>query len=73
MRHSHEAALEHSVELVAEADFPSRHGNFRICGFRGFGPGGEQELVVLKQGNLRAAGEAPLLRIHSQCITGEVF
>lgn len=73
MRHSHEAVLEHSVELVAEADFPSRHGNFRICGFRGFGPGGEQELVVLKQGNLRAAGDAPLLRIHSQCITGEVF
>lgn len=71
---SQPAAVEHSVELIAEADFPCGHGNFRILGFRGVGPGGEQELVVLKKGDLATAGgEAPLLRVHSQCLTGEVF
>ncbi len=73
MSGSQPAAVEHSVELVAEADFPCRHGDFRILGFRGLGPGGEQELVVLKKGAFSAGGEAPLLRIHSQCLTGEVF
>ncbi len=73
MPHSELAALDHTVELVAEADFPSRFGDFRICGFRGVGPRGEQELVVLKKGEFATGGEAPLLRIHSQCLTGEVF
>ena len=73
MRKSQQAVLEHSVEQIAEADFPSRHGNFTICGFRGLGPGGEQELVVLRKGNFGASDKVPLLRIHSQCLTGEVF
>ena len=73
MRENPEAAHQCSVELVAEADLPSRHGNFRICGFRGLGRSGEQELVVLKKGNPGADGKPPLLRIHSQCLTGEVF
>lgn len=73
MRDSHQAVLEHTVELVAEADLPSRHGDFRICGFRGLGPRGEQELVVLKKGDFAATDTVPLLRIHSRCLTGEVF
>lgn len=73
MSGSQPAVVEHSVERVAAADFPCRHGDFRIFGFRGLGPGGEQELVVLTKGDFAAAGEAPLLRIHSQCLTGEVF
>ncbi len=62
-----------SVEAVAEASFPCRYGEFRIYGFRGQGNGKEQEIVVLKMGDLDAAGPAPLVRIHSQCLTGEVF
>ena len=73
MSGSQPAIVAHSVELVAEANFPSHYGDFRILGFRGFGPGGEKELVVLKKGDLAAAGEAPLLRIHSRCVTGEAF
>ena len=63
----------HAVELLAEADFPTRFGSFRICGFRGSGRGGAQEIVVLTRGDLGLPGSAPLLRIHSQCLTGEVF
>ena len=62
-----------AVELVAEAEFPTRSGEFRICGFRASGPAGRQEIVVLKKGEPAADGAVPLLRIHSQCLTGEVF
>ena len=56
---------------VAEADFPSRFGQFRIFGFEGHYPSGVEEAVVLRMGDM--AGDAPLVRIHSQCLTGDVF
>lgn len=55
------------VTLVAEADFPTRWAHFRILGFEGAGDG----LLVLRLGALGPA--PPLLRIHSQCLTGDVF
>lgn len=61
----------YTVEKVAEAYLPTRFGEFRLHGFRGDGPGGSQETVVLAHGDLSA--HAPLLRIQSQCLTGEVF
>ncbi len=64
--------MGHAVRLVADASFPCRYGDFRILGFRGEARGREQELVVLAKGDLRTAG-SPLLRIHSQCLTGDVF
>lgn len=60
------------IEKVAEADFPTSWGAFRILGFRGHGAGGVEEAVVLKMGDL-AGDPAPLVRIHSQCLTGDVF
>ncbi len=64
------------LQKVAEADFPTQFGLFRIYGFEGGfdnGNGGRiEEAVVLKMGGLE--GEpAPLVRIHSQCLTGDVF
>lgn len=56
---------------VAEADFPSRFGHFRIFGFEAHYPSGIEESVVLKLGDLN--GEPPLVRVHSQCLTGDVF
>ncbi len=61
------------VVQVADAAFPCVHGEFRIMGFRGHLNAKDQEAVVLKMGDLAAAGPAPLVRIHSQCLTGEVF
>jgi len=58
---------------VAEADFPSRFGQFRIFGFEGVRPAETEEAVVLKMGNLSPELGAPLVRIHSQCLTGDVF
>jgi GTP cyclohydrolase II len=63
------------VEQMASADFPTRWGKFRILGFRGtFGEGKEssvEEAVALVMGDIHSA--PPLVRIHSQCLTGDVF
>src|SRR5271156_6709685 len=55
------------LRQVAEADFPSRFGHFRICGFTD----GVEEAAALKMGDL--TGAPPLVRVHSQCLTGDVF
>jgi GTP cyclohydrolase II len=60
------------LEKVAEADFPSRFGHFRIHGFEGHSSEGKEEAVVLSLGDWSAHGPV-LVRIHSQCLTGDVF
>ncbi len=65
-----------SVKKTAEADFPTRWGDFRILGFEGLPAepqaGGQAEgLVALVMGDIHSA--PPLVRIHSQCLTGDVF
>jgi GTP cyclohydrolase II len=73
-----------SVKKIAEADFPTRWGTFRILGFEGVlsaprthakpakHPSRSVEgLVALVMGDVHAA--PPLVRIHSQCLTGDVF
>jgi len=60
------------LEKVAEAEFPTQFGFFRIYGFAGRGEGQTEEAVVLKMGEL-ATDPPPLVRIHSQCLTGDVF
>jgi len=63
------------VQQVASADFPTRWGQFRIYGFRGhFGSDGErlvEEAVALVMGDVKST--PPLVRVHSQCLTGDVF
>jgi GTP cyclohydrolase II len=75
------------VKQVAEADFPTRWGAFRILGFEGTlprasgsredqsgspaEPGKVEGLVALVMGDVHS--RPPLVRIHSQCLTGDVF
>jgi GTP cyclohydrolase II len=61
------------LSKVAEADFPTRFGEFRIYGFEGIRQAETEEAVVLKLGDLSAEAGPPLVRIHSQCLTGDVF
>jgi GTP cyclohydrolase II len=64
--------IANGCRKVAEADFPTRFGHFRIYGFEGRYPQELEEAVVLRMGDL--AGErVPLVRIHSECLTGDVF
>jgi GTP cyclohydrolase II len=60
------------LRKVAEADFPTRFGQFRIYGFEGRSGETVEEAVVLVRGELSGA-PPPLVRIHSQCLTGDVF
>jgi GTP cyclohydrolase II len=60
------------LNKIAEADFPSRFGHFRILGFRGVEGTESEEAVVLKMGDI-STPEPVLVRIHSQCLTGDVF
>ena len=60
------------LRKVAEADFPTRFGQFRIYGFEGRSGDVVEEAVVLVRGAL-AGGHPPLVRIHSECLTGDVF
>ncbi len=73
-----------SVRKVAEADFPTRWGHFRILGYEGLLVGGKpccehsiapptlkEELVAVVMGDIHST--PPIVRIHSQCLTGDVF
>ena len=60
-----------SLQQVAAADFPTRWGKFRIFGFRGEFNSRTEEAVALVMGDVRSA--PPLVRVHSQCLTGDVF
>ena len=70
-----ETVSENEIKQVASADFPTRWGKFRIYGFRGHaGWDGDrriEEAVALVTGDVKSA--PPLVRIHSQCLTGDVF
>ena len=74
-----------TVRKVADADFPSRWGQFRILGFEGVLDHPEpcnnstipapatriETAVALVMGDVHAG--PPIVRIHSQCLTGDVF
>src|SRR5258707_8746319 len=71
-RNSHR---QNSLEMVAQAELPTRYGRFTIHGFRGTGP--QDEAVALVRGKVRAPFKSkksvPLVRVHSQCLTGDVL
>jgi 3,4-dihydroxy 2-butanone 4-phosphate synthase/GTP cyclohydrolase II len=59
-----------SVEKVASASLPTQIGKFKIIGYRSLSS--SEEFVVLVKGEMNA--DTPtLIRIHSQCLTGDVF
>jgi GTP cyclohydrolase II len=63
-----------TVRKVAEANFPTRWGHFRIMGFEGHigDDRRKEEAVALVHGDIHSTAP-PLVRIHSQCLTGDVF
>src|ERR1044072_5709611 len=59
-----------SVERVAIANLPTEWGDFKIAGYRSLIS--DEEFVALFKGEMRR-DVSPLVRIHSQCLTGDVF
>lgn len=60
------------IKLVAEAHLPTQFGDFQIHGIEAEVNGQKEELVAVRMGDLRAE-PPPLVRVHSQCLTGDVF
>ncbi|PIS27800.1 MAG: bifunctional 3,4-dihydroxy-2-butanone-4-phosphate synthase/GTP cyclohydrolase II [Candidatus Marinimicrobia bacterium CG08_land_8_20_14_0_20_45_22] len=61
---------ERYVERVSEADLPTSYGNFKVIIY--LDKMTEKEHVALVVGDLRS-GEPVLVRVHSECLTGDVF
>lgn len=59
-----------NIEKVAHAQLPTRFGNFEIFGFENEADG--EQAVVLVKGKLQSS-IPPLVRIHSQCFTGDTL
>jgi len=59
-----------SVKKVAAANLPTQIGEFKIVGYRSLNS--NEEFVVLMKGEMQKAVPT-LVRIHSQCLTGDVF
>lgn len=65
---------EKHVVRVAEARIPTEYGDFRAVGYTS--PYDDVEHVALVMGDIegpRGAGEDVLVRVHSECLTGDVF
>ncbi len=71
--YNNSVSTESTIRKLAEADFPTRWGHFRVMGFEGLFRGDRrvEEAVALVMGDIHSA--PPLVRIHSQCLTGDVF
>jgi GTP cyclohydrolase II len=74
------------ARVVARAELPTRFGRFTVAGIEGRGADDEAAAIIHGdvsdgkkppgRGRLHGkmtGGKAPLVRIHSQCLTGDVF
>ena len=67
---AHRRRTEHLIERVAEARLPTKYGDFTAIAYRSTVDSGEH--IALTIGDWEA--EQPVLvRIHSECLTGDVF
>ena len=60
---------ESLVELVREVALPTEWGEFSLCLYRSR-VGGEQHVALVRP---QTGAGAPLVRLHSECLTGDVF
>ena len=67
---AHRLRTERLVHRAAEARLPTEHGEFRIIGYRN--DVDTHEHVALVYGDV-TDGEGVLVRMHSKCLTGDVF
>ncbi|HEX6498139.1 MAG TPA: bifunctional 3,4-dihydroxy-2-butanone-4-phosphate synthase/GTP cyclohydrolase II [Micromonosporaceae bacterium] len=67
---AHRRRYERQVERVAEARLPTEYGVFRAIGYRTTHDA--SEAVALVYGDLEP-GDDILVRVHSECLTGDVF
>lgn len=62
----------HALERIVETVLPTAHGQFRIIGYRG-GDGEEHVAMLRGLQDGGSEGIVPLVRVHCECLTGDVF
>ncbi len=68
---AHRRVNEKLVTRAAQANLPSRLGNFQIAVYEVQFE--TQEPIAIFMGDLTAPGQAPLVRMHSSCFTGDLI
>jgi GTP cyclohydrolase II len=82
MRRKNKSVNRSKARIVATAQLPTGFGSFRIFGIEGRKPG--EEAVAIQHGTVKSTSNGsaraaatsrkpPLVRVHSQCLTGDVF
>ena len=66
----HRLRTERLIERVADANLPTKFGSFRIIGYKVKGE--LEEHIALVMGDV-ATREPVLVRVHSQCLTGDLL
>lgn len=66
----HRRKAEKLVEKVVEARIPTRHGEFKAVGYKSLVD--DRQHIALVKGEI-GDGEGVLTRVHSECLTGDVF
>ena len=64
-----EIGTQPRVHATNVANLPTRHGDFRIHGYRDLRTGAEHVALVATRG----LADQPIVRVHSECLTGEAF
>ncbi|GAA3946500.1 MAG: GTP cyclohydrolase-2 [Pseudoclavibacter caeni] len=64
-----DAARPDRVEFIVETRIPTEHGTFRVRGYRDLATGADHLAIV----STAPIGDPPLVRVHSECLTGEVL
>lgn len=67
---AHRRKTEKLVRRIAEVSFPTVHGDFRLVSYESLTD--HLTHIALVKGDLRKISE-PLVRVHSECLTGDVF
>jgi GTP cyclohydrolase II len=73
MKRAKQSGRRRKAQVVARAQLPTSFGRFTVFGITG--RKASEEAVAIQRGTVRTAGQgkAPLVRVHSQCLTGDVF
>ncbi len=67
---SYRLTHERFVKRMAEANLPTAHGTFKVIGYKNTLDGVEHVALVK---NLDDKSKIPAVRMHSECLTGDVF
>lgn len=60
------------IQNVAEAKMPTEYGDFKIVVYEDISTGGEPHIALIK-GDVKNSDAPVLVRVHSECLTGDVF